>query len=101
LIKKERAWIKIPIWVRKINLDSWNTTLSGIRTKVIILHNEKLEGGYYIGPIISLNAKDVKLGWFDGMGNWGNPDRIQYSKITACDFGDRYSMVHSKYLKWT
>jgi len=101
IMKLEKCWVKIPSFVKSIDLSDWKTALSGIRSDVVILHNEKLDGGFYIGPILTLNTKNVDIGWFDGTGKWGEPDRIPYSKITACDFMDRYSSIHSKYLKWT
>lgn len=100
LMRREKAWVKVPTWVRGLDLDSWPSLLRCIKTKVVILHNETIDGGFYIGPVLSLGSKKVELGWFDGEGNWGSPDTIQYSKITACDFLDRYSTIHSKYLKW-
>ena len=100
LMKAEGLWkVNHPNWVKKLKLDNWHSLFLGMKGKIVIVKNENLEGGFYIGPILDLTNISVTIHWFDALGNHGEPDIIKLSKITSCIFLDRYSTIHSKYLK--
>jgi len=101
LMKKEGNWAKIPPCVKRLNVSTWDTLISGIKSDVIILEDERKNGDFYIGPVIGMTKTNVTLNWFDGVGAWGTPDKVPFKKITICKFLDRYSPTHAKYLKWT
>lgn len=100
LMKKEGTWVtKLPKGLLKLDLTSWGSILSGIKSDVVILEDEKKDE-FSIGPVVSVTSKTVTLHWFDGVGKWGDAETIKYSGITTCKFMDRYSATHAKYLKW-
>ena len=100
LMKREKKWkVRHPKWVRALDLTSWHSVFCGIKSKVVIAENENEDGEFYIGAIGCVTKTIVTINWFDGIGILGEPDRVKMSKITTCKFLDRYSSIHSKYLK--
>ena len=71
-----------------------------ITSDVLIAENERVSTGFYIGPVVSVGAKDVTIHSFDGVGNWRTPETVPFAKMTTCRFMDRYSATHAKYLRW-
>lgn len=100
IMRKEKLWkLRHPKWIVDLNLSNWHSVLLGIKCNVIIVENENKEGDFHIGPIIGLTKSMVTIKCFDGIGRHGDPDRVRISQITSCKFLDRYSTIHSKYLK--
>jgi hypothetical protein len=100
LMKNENIWnSRHPNWVRKLDLTCWQSVFNGIKCKAVIVENEIVKGGFYIGPILKVTKSNVTIQWFDGIGKFGSPDVVNYKIITTCKFLDRYSVIHSKYLK--
>ena len=101
LMRAEGNWItKLPRGLRKIDLTSWATILSGIKAEVIIVENERGAGRFLIGPIVASTKTAVTIHHFDGVGAWCDPESIPFSRITTCTFMNRYSTTHAKHLVW-
>lgn len=98
IMKKEGRWERVPRWVKKLPLDSWADLLQQFVGKVVILENERTDD-FYIGPVMESSSTSVRIHYFDGCGDWGEVERVPFSKITRMKFGDRYSTTHAKYLR--
>jgi hypothetical protein len=98
IMKLEKSWPKIPILIRKLNITSWHTLLSDIKS-VVIVENERIDSSFYIGIVEDSKRTSVSIRCFDGVGKWQDTEVIKITDITSCTFLDRYSSIHSKYLK--
>jgi hypothetical protein len=98
LMKLEGWWEPVPAKIKKLPLDSWASLLRQFVGKAVILQNERTED-FYIGPVTDVTESAVVTHYFDGCGEWMDPERIPFSKITSMQFGDRYSTTYAKHLK--
>jgi hypothetical protein len=100
IMKMENAWPRIPRVVRNLNVESWGSILSGIKSTLSI-ENERDECGFYIGVVEKVTKTKVQIRCFNGVGKWQGHEFVNFSSITSCNFLDRYSSIHSKYLEWS
>jgi hypothetical protein len=100
LMRLEGMWLKnVPNWVKKLNMDSWETIFSGIECRSVIIESEKDNCELHIGSVIAVKKQSVSLREFNEVGILQDVGIIKFSKITTCKFLDRYSTIHSKYIK--
>ena len=101
LMRVEGNWsTTLPRGLRKLDLTSWATILSGIKAEVVIVEDERKAGPFLIGPVVASTKTAVTIHHFDGVGEWQDPEAIAFSRITTCCFMDRYSTTLAKYLTW-
>jgi hypothetical protein len=97
LMRDEGLWKTPTKAVRALPLSDWQTLLTALRDKPVVIENER-KGDFFIGPILECEAKTVTIHHFDGCGEWQKPERLSYRAITSVQFGSRYIMVHSRHL---
>ena len=97
LMKKEGLWKRPTKASRSLPLTDWQTILTALVGKPVIIENER-NGDFFIGPVIECDARSVAVHYFDGCGNWGEIKRVAFRSITSVQFGSRYITVHSRHL---
>jgi hypothetical protein len=100
LMRLEGMWLKnVPNWVKKLNMDSWESIYLAIKCKSVIIECEKDDHKFHIGSVIGVKKQSVLIREFNGVGIWQDVETVKYSKITTCKFLDRYSTIHAKHIK--
>lgn len=57
---------------------------------------------FYIGKIVKIKKKSLKLHEFSGAGNWHKkPSKIIYDEISTCGIGMHYTQVYADYFALT
>ena len=97
LMKKEGLWKRPTKASRSLPLTNWQTMLTAMIGKPVIIENER-KGDFFIGPVIGCDARSVAIHHFDGCGQWVKIQRVAYRSITSVQFGSRYISVHSRHL---
>ena len=97
LMKKEGLWKRPTKASRSLPLTDWQTMLTALIDKPVIIENER-KGDFFIGPVIECDARSVAIHHFDGCGQWEKIERLAFRSITSVQFGSRYITVHSRHL---
>lgn len=97
LMRKEGLWSRPPKSVRELPVENWHALLSSLAGKPVVIENER-KGDFYIGPVVSCDARFVSIHYFNGCGEWGDVERVRLTTITTVKFGDRYSTIHHRHL---
>jgi hypothetical protein len=97
LMRREGLWKTPTKAVRSLPLADWQALLSALSGKTVIIENER-KGDFFIGPIVSCDARSAMVHYFDACGQWREIERVPYRTITSVQFGCRYATVHSRYL---
>jgi hypothetical protein len=96
----EKITPKQPEKLKSIDLLNYKTIFLTIKSKTLQIECSRIKNGYYFGPIVRVNEKSIRLGWFGPNADWGKPDTINYSSISEIRFGSKYLSAYEKYLDW-
>ena len=87
-----------------VDLSSYQGLFQSLRRQriFVIVESESLDEDdetFLIGPIGRITQRRVVVRYFDGCGKWTDDTRtIDYSNITAVQFGGNYIRLHQKYI---
>jgi hypothetical protein len=87
-----------------VDLSSYQSLFQSLRRQrtFVIVESERLdedEKTFLIGPIGRITQRRAVIRYFDGCGKWINDTHtIDYSDITAVQFGGNYVRLHQKYI---
>ena len=100
LMRKEGFWLKPDRFVQRLNIESWETTITSLIGKPVLLENENKSAHCWVGIVDACIRTIATIHCFDGVGVFDDDaDRIPLRSLTSIQYGDRYTQTHYKHLK--
>ena len=100
LMRKEGFWLKPDRFVRQLGIESWQSTVTALIGKPVMVENENKSGHTWIGIVDACTRTMATVHCFDGLGVFDDDaDRISLRSVTSIQYGDRYTQTHYKHLK--
>jgi hypothetical protein len=100
LMRKEGLWLKPDRFVRQLDIESWETTVTALIGKPVMVENENKSAHTWVGIVDACTRTIATVHCFDGLGVFDDdPDRIPLRSVTSIQYGDRYTQTHYKHLK--
>ena len=100
LMRKEGFWLKPDRYVQRVNIESWETTITALIGKPVLVENENKSAHCWIGIADACTRTIGTVHCFDGLGVFDDDaDRIPLRSVTSIQYGDRYTQTHYKHLK--
>ena len=100
LMRKEGFWAKPDRFVKQLDIQSWETTITALIGKPVLVENENRSAHCWVGIVDACTRTTATVHCFDGLGVFDDvADRIPLRSVTSIQYGDRYTQTHYKYLK--
>jgi hypothetical protein len=100
LMRKEGFWLKPDRFVRQLDIESWETTVTALIGKPVMVENENKSAHTWVGIVDACTRTIATVHCFDGLGVFDDDaDRIPLRSVTSIQYGDRYTQTHYKHLK--
>ena len=100
LMRKEGFWLKPDRFVQRLNIESWETTITALIGKPVLVENENRSAHCWIGIVDACTRTIATVNCFDCLGVFDDDaNRIPLRSVTSIQYGDRYTQTHYKHLK--
>jgi hypothetical protein len=100
LMRKEGFWLKPDRFVQQLDIESWETTVTALIGKPVMVENENKSALTWVGIVDACTRTIATVHCFDGLGVFDDDaDRIPLRSVTSIQYGNRYTQTHYKHLK--